>query len=452
VAVAIVVVSGRRTVSAFGVVRVARVWFHDGMDIEQVCDELQEVAGRLGAIEVDESIAPAGVRRGMTELSRVRAAVMRLQLAFTSRAAVQAETGEAPPVLDVLTGAGKVSTREATESVRHVELLRLLPRVAAALGAGRLVEGHLAVLATARRRLDPALRNEFDGHDAGFAAAGGGLSPDRFKRHIALLVRQLEASMAQQLDIRRRRACRLSKHVDAISGMYRLSGEFDPETGARLFGAIDATVNRLRQHPESLIPGDDPHDPLGTEPEFIAAHALARLVTAGRVADRPGTAEVVVLIDHHTLQHGAHDRTVAELHDGTPLDPATIGRLCCDAAIRAVVTSADGRVPLSVGRESRTATPEQRRALRAVHRDCAIDDCDVRFDWCQIHHIDPWDPVGLTDLNNLVPLCTRHHHLVHEGRWQLQLEPHDRTLTLTTPDGTTYRTMRPPGLAPPTAA
>ncbi|MDQ3352738.1 MAG: hypothetical protein M3501_12335, partial [Actinomycetota bacterium] len=140
------------------------------MDIEQVCDELREVAGRLGAIEVDESIAPAGVRRGMTELSRVRAAVMRLQLAFTSRAAVQAETGEAPPVLDVLTGAGKVSTREATESVRHVELLRVLPRVAAALGAGRLVEGHLAVLATARRRLDPALRNEFDGHDAGFAA------------------------------------------------------------------------------------------------------------------------------------------------------------------------------------------------------------------------------------------------------------------------------------------
>ena len=32
------------------------------------------------------------------------------------------------PVLDVLTGAGKVSTREASDSVRHVELLGLLHR------------------------------------------------------------------------------------------------------------------------------------------------------------------------------------------------------------------------------------------------------------------------------------------------------------------------------------
>jgi hypothetical protein len=66
------------------------------MDIEQVCEGLRGIAGRLGAIDVGESVDPAGIRRGMTELSGVRAAVMRLQLAFTSRAAVQAETGDAP--------------------------------------------------------------------------------------------------------------------------------------------------------------------------------------------------------------------------------------------------------------------------------------------------------------------------------------------------------------------
>jgi hypothetical protein len=41
---------------------------------------------------------------------------------------------------------------------------------------------------------------------------------------------------------------------------------------------------------------------------------------------------------------------------------------------------------------------------------------------------------GSTDVDNLVPLCSRHHHLVHEGGWQLVLEP-DRTLTVIRPGG-----------------
>lgn len=40
------------------------------------------------------------------------------------------------------------------------------------------------------------------------------------------------------------------------------------------------------------------------------------------------------------------------------------------------------------------------------------------------------------------PLCSRHHHLVHEGAWTIHLAP-DRTLTTTRPDGTTHSTNRP---------
>jgi hypothetical protein len=43
---------------------------------------------------------------------------------------------------------------------------------------------------------------------------------------------------------------------------------------------------------------------------------------------------------------------------------------------------------------------------------------------------------GLTNIDNLVPLCRRHHHLVHEGGWKLHLDA-DRTLTVTQPDGHT---------------
>jgi len=69
-----------------------------------------------------------------------------------------------------------------------------------------------------------------------------------------------------------------------------------------------------------------------------------------------------------------------------------------------------------VGRAKRLATSHQRRALEAVHTTCAVPECDVRFDRCHIHHIDYWEHGGTTDLVNMVPLCNKHHHAVHEGK------------------------------------
>jgi hypothetical protein len=46
-------------------------------------------------------------------------------------------------------------------------------------------------------------------------------------------------------------------------------------------------------------------------------------------------------------------------------------------------------------------------------------------------------------MNNLIPLCTRHHHTAHEGGWQLTLHPKTRELTITYPDGS-IQTTGPP--------
>ena len=53
---------------------------------------------------------------------------------------------------------------------------------------------------------------------------------------------------------------------------------------------------------------------------------------------------------------------------------------------------------------------------------------------------------GLTDLVNLLPLCHKHHHLVHEGAWQLKLLP-DRTLKIYRPNGEHSETVPPPTAA-----
>jgi predicted restriction endonuclease len=57
---------------------------------------------------------------------------------------------------------------------------------------------------------------------------------------------------------------------------------------------------------------------------------------------------------------------------------------------------------------------------------------------CDIHHVIWWEHYGFTDLANLIPLCNRHHHAVHDHGWQLTLDP-NRILTIHFPDGTTAR-------------
>jgi hypothetical protein len=104
--------------------------------------------------------------------------------------------------------------------------------------------------------------------------------------------------------------------------------------------------------------------------------------------------------------------------------------------------------PLSVGRRHRTATDAQWAALRTVYRSCAWDGCDRPLNHCQAHHITEWNRGGPTDLANLVPLCTHHHHLVHEGRWRIKLLP-NRSLHITRPDGRDHATTSPPTRTPP---
>ena len=59
-----------------------------------------------------------------------------------------------------------------------------------------------------------------------------------------------------------------------------------------------------------------------------------------------------------------------------------------------------------------------------------------------LHHVIWWYHDGLTDLDNLLPICVQHHHNIHHDGWLLTLTP-DRTLTITLPDGTIMTTGPP---------
>jgi hypothetical protein len=186
-------------------------------------------------------------------------------------------------------------------------------------------------------------------------------------------------------------------------------------------------------------PDTCPDDPLAKQ-HHLRALALVAL-TSGGGKRGAGRIDMSVLIDADTLLHGEHPHTIIDCGLAVDLPVETLRRWACIAEITPIIAAADG-VSLYLGRDSRVANREQRRALRAMYRCCAIPGCRVGFDHCDIHHILWYRNLGRTDIDNLLPICHKHHHLAHEGGWKLALDPR-RNLTITYPDGAIMTTGPP---------
>jgi hypothetical protein len=307
-----------------------------------------------------------------------------------------------------------------------------------ALGDGKVSAGHLDAIAAATKRLDDELKAKFLEHEKELLEKALTESVDAFTRRCRQLARRLVAaatagkSDAEELDAQRKRS-RVKRWVDKITGMHHTHLELDPIRDAALWSVVDAQLARLRQNDGNA---KTPWSQMQVN-AFIAAVEAG--LDNGNGDGNGGDAgrrvpEVTVLVDWQTLISGLHDSGVCETEDGIPLPVSTVRRMCCDAEVLPAVLGGDGEV-LDAGRSKRTANRQQRRALRAMHRTCGHRDCAVAFSACRIHHIRWWwKHRGLTDIDNLLPLCEKHHHLVHEGGWTLTMTP-DRTTTWTRPDG-----------------
>ena len=149
-----------------------------------------------------------------------------------------------------------------------------------------------------------------------------------------------------------------------------------------------------------------------------------------------------MVVDEQTLRSGLHEHSIIDLGADTVLPVETLRRMACVANIIPVVLDRNG-VVLDVGYSARLATKAQRRAMRAMYPSCGVPGCRVAFEQCVLHHIRYWENGGRTDMTNLIPLCSQHHHAAHEGGWHLALQPTTRQLTITYPDGT-IQTTGPP--------
>jgi len=105
--------------------------------------------------------------------------------------------------------------------------------------------------------------------------------------------------------------------------------------------------------------------------------------------------------------------------------------VACDCRLHHLIHQSG--IALNMGREVRTATRAQRRALRLRDGGCAFPGCgQTRF--VHAHHIRYWEHQGSTDLDNLVLLCSRHHRLLHEGDYSCVMGA-DQRPTFLDPNG-----------------
>jgi len=349
---------------------------------------------------------------------------VRLGLAAERLAAEDPRHRSASELLLGRTGSVRGST--ARRDAARAGVAGTMGNVGAAAEAGLLGGDQLDSLAQATKGLTDEQKAQLDTDELVTAAVD--LPADAFHRRLndAVIALQDDHGLA---DTKAKQKASSFRHwLDGRSGMGKFSGQLDPERYESLVGAVEAKMAGL------AATGGVSKDP------NLAATALMDLVTSPDGGS--SRAHLTVVVDESTLRNGFHPETVAETGDGHRLPPESVARLACDAVLQRV-TLDDRGVPIDVGRRYRTATDAQWHAIRAIYSHCAWHRCDRPLSWCQLHHIHEWEHGGPTDLCNLIPLCNRHHHLVHEGQWRVSLDPNSRCLGIYRPDGSPLATAEP---------
>lgn len=335
--------------------------------------------------------------------------------------------GKSPSVFpeEELAAAAKTSATKATRVRARSRAADDVPQLGDALSSGATTGERVDVVAAATAGLSAAEKARVAARGDELARAAVSMSEVAFRRFVEHVVRQARADDGLTKLRRQQAAVRLRWFTDA-DGMLRLDGRFDPVTGVELTGRVRKLVEKLFH---TVQPDGCPSDPVERQ-QFLQAHALL-VLSEGKGGS--GAPDVSVLFDARSLLDGWHEGTILDTGTGVlGLPIETIRRWACLGEVTPVIVGADG-VRLLLGRETRLANRAQRRALRAAYRTCAL--CDTPFEFTQAHHVHWSTHGGPTDIQNLVPLCRRHHGLVHEGGWELILHP-DRTLEVRRPDST----------------
>lgn len=182
-------------------------------------------------------------------------------------------------------------------------------------------------------------------------------------------------------------------------------------------GALGCTPGRPLSGTGSDTPADDRPTRAQQLLEGLVSACGIALSTNGLPATGGHRPQVMVTIDYRDLigeTERAGDAVFSE-----QVSARDIRRIACDADVIPLVLGGKGQV-LDVGRAQRLFPPHLRRVLVARDKGCAFPDCSIPAAWCEAHHLSPWSRGGSTSIDNGVLLCSRHHHVIHQGMWSVE--------------------------------
>ncbi|MDY0911966.1 HNH endonuclease signature motif containing protein [Rathayibacter festucae] len=222
----------------------------------------------------------------------------------------------------------------------------------------------------------------------------------------------------------------LSAPAPAVSGAYdrlrriarTLRDEGDPRTLQQL--SADAAIDLLC---DGDIAGTTPDVGRRPDPTFVpGVRAEVRLTLAASTA--------VGL-----------DDAPADL-DGYGPVPADVARelIRTAASFTRVLTDPDTGAVVSVGRTHRLPPARMRLHLQLRDQTCRFPGCTRRSSTAEADHTLEWRNGGETSLDNLVSLCTSHHHVRHGDQWSYDRIDDRGTLVWTTPTGRRISNRPPP--------
>ena len=314
-----------------------------------------------------------------------------------------------------------MSERTGRDHVRVARALEHLPVVQAALVAGELSFSKARALTRLERPIDEEAMVEL-------ARTATAAQLDR----IVAGHRQIDASLNPDHDTN----SRSYRQRTLANGMVEVSVVVTPDVAELIDSSVAARVE------ENLAEAGDPDQTISERVAerggwpAVRADAAVELF-GGSAEPQQVTLDIELAIDGG----GAGDAAGGDPTESAVLAvcgarlPAEVARrYACDATAQITVVDNTDEGVIGIGRRNRVVPRWLRRRVeRRDDHTCQFPSC-TSTRRLHTHHIIHWEDNGPTNLDNLLLLCSFHHHLVHEGGWQLTGTATNHTITR--PEGT----------------
>lgn len=196
---------------------------------------------------------------------------------------------------------------------------------------------------------------------------------------------------------------------------FRLSGDSGDGAGVGTTGRGEVPAHRtdappaesadLRSHAQKR------HDAFATVVMVAAA--------SGGMPELGGAAPtLVVSVRADDYANRAGRATIEGTGWDVPLGAAD--HAACAGLVQRVLFDDRGAIA-AIGTSGRIFNAHQRRAIVLRDRKCLIPGCEIRAEWCEIHHVEEHARGGPTHTGNGVALCWHHHRTLDTGAWRIRM-------------------------------